>query len=197
MTIRSALLLTGLAALSACATPTPPVDVTRFHLGQAIERGTILVEQAPGSPAPPLEFGAYAAAVSAELQRIGYVQTDALGRSLYVAVVDVQRGVRPATMGRGSPVSVGIGGGSGGFGGGLGGGISFGLGGGRGRDVVVTQLSVVLKRRSDQQVMWEGRARSEVPENKPAAQPGIAAARLAQALFRDFPGESGRTISVP
>ena len=31
----------------------------------------------------------------------------------------------------------------------------------------------------------------------PAAQPSLAAAKLADALFKDFPGESGRTISVP
>lgn len=203
MKLRSIAILSALSALAACATPTPPVNVTRFHLNQPIERGTVLVEPAPGGNAQGLEFGAYAAAVTEQLQRNGYVRTDALGRSLYVAVVDVQRGVRPATVSRGSPVTIGVGGGGGSFGrgggfGGLGGGISFGLGGGgRNRDVVATQMSVTLKRRSDQQVMWEGRAIAEAREDQPAAQPGIAAQRLADALFRDFPGVSGRTISVP
>ena len=36
-----------------------------------------------------------------------------------------------------------------------------------------------------------------VPAKAPAAQPSLAAAKLADALFKDFPGESGRTISVP
>lgn len=185
-------------ALAACATPTPPVSVTRFHLGQALEVGTVFVEPAPGGDPKSLEFGAYAAAVTAELQRVGYVGTDALGKSLYVAVVDVQRGSRPDTAGGGSPVTIGIGGGSGGWGGGVGAGVSFGIGGKRGgRDIEVTQLSVVLKRRSDQQVTWEGRARTEARAGAPAAQANLVAGRLANALFRDFPGESGRTISVP
>lgn len=31
----------------------------------------------------------------------------------------------------------------------------------------------------------------------PAAQPGIAAAKLAEALFKDFPGVNGETIEIP
>lgn len=190
--------LGALLVLGACATPTPPVSVTRFHLGQAIEKGTIFVEPVPGRDANSLEFQAYAAAVTAELQRVGYVATDALGKSLYVAVVDIERGTRTGPVGQGSPVTIGIGGGTGGWGGGVGGGVSFGLGGGgRNRDIEVTQLAVVLKRRSDQQVMWEGRARLEARANAPAAQANLVAGKLANALFRDFPGESGRTISVP
>lgn len=185
-------------ALAACATPTAPVSVTRFHLGQAIEKGTIFVEPAPGGDPKSLEFGAYAAAVTAELQRTGYVATDSLSQSLYVAVIDVQRGSRVDPVGARSPVTIGIGGGTGGYGGGVGAGISFGLGGKRGgRDIEATQLAVVLKRRSDQQVMWEGRARTEARTGAPAAQADLIAGRLANALFRDFPGESGRTISVP
>lgn len=187
--------LGALVALGACATPTPPVDVTRFHLGQPIERGTIFVEPPPGGDPASLEFGTYAAAVSAQLRGIGYVPTGEIGGALYVAVVDVQRGVRPGAPGR-SPVTVGVGGGTGGFGGGIGGGVSFGVGGGKGRDVIATELRVQLKRRSDGSVMWEGRARTEARESAPAAQPGLAAGRLAEALFRGFPGESGRTISV-
>lgn len=184
------------AALAGCATPTPPVDVTRFHLGQPIERGTIAIEPAPGGDANSLEFRTYAAAVADQLRRIGYVPTDRVGNGLYVAIVDVRRAVRPAGPSR-SPVTIGVGGGTGGFGGGVGGGVSFGVGGNRDRTLIGTQLAVQLKRRSDDSIMWEGRARVEAREDAPAAQPGIAAQRLAEALFRDFPGESGRTISVP
>lgn len=184
-------------AIAGCTTPTPPVSVTRFHLGQAIEKGTIFVEPAPGGDPKSLEFGAYAAAVTTELQRVGYVATDSLGNSLYVAVINVERGTRTGPIDGGSPVTIGIGGGTGGWGGGVGGGISFGLGKRRSNEVEMTQLSVVLKRRSDQQVMWEGRARMEARGGAPAAQANIAAGKLANALFRDFPGESGRTISVP
>ncbi len=46
------------------------------------------------------------------------------------------------------------------------------------------------------QALWEGRAIAAVPVKAPASQPGLAAAKLADALFKDFPGKSGRTISV-
>ncbi len=180
-----------LTAIAACTTPTGPTEVTRFHLGQVNERGTVAVEGTPNAP-PGLEFAAYAQAVEAELSRIGYAPVDGIGQSLYVAVVDVRTATRESSGG-GSGVSIGLGGGTGGWsGGGVGGGVSFGLGGGRGALVVGTQLSVQLKRRSDQTVVWEGRARGEASERDSAR----LAQKLAIALFRDFPGESGRTISV-
>ena len=194
--LRTVLPAAALLALAACQTATPPVEVTRFHLGRPIERGTVTVEPTTGGDAQGLEFNTYASAVAQQLQRIGYVATPDLTKSLYVATVDVMRGSRAALRER-SPVSIGVGGSTGGWGSGVGLGIGFNLGGSRGRDVVVTQLAVQLKRRSDQQVVWEGRAVTEARSGAPAAQPGIAAAKLADALFRDFPGESGRTISVP
>lgn len=183
-------LLLPVAALSACATPVAPVEVTRFHLGQVAERGTVAVEPAPRGPGG-MEFGLYARAVEQELARLGWAPVNSVGQGLYVAVLDVRTGTRERVDG-GSPVSVGIGGGTGGFGSGVGGGVSFGLGGNRGGLVVGTQLSVQLKRRSDQTVVWEGRARGEASERDS----DLLAQRLATALFRDFPGESGRTISV-
>lgn len=191
---RSALMLVPMFALGACATSSSgPVDVTRFHLGGAgvAERGTIAIEPAPGAPGG-LEFDAYGRAVAQELTRLGFAPVDRVGQSLYVAVVDVRSAARERP--RQSRVSIGLGGGTGGWsGGGVGAGVSFGLGGDRGGAVTGTQLSVQLKRRSDQTVMWEGRARGESSGRDPAA----FGQRLASALFRDFPGESGRTISVP
>lgn len=191
MTFRPrSILLLPLIALGACMTPPSPVEVTRFHLGQVNERGTVAVEPAPGAPGGT-EFGIYANAIANELTRLGFAPVDGVGQSLYVAVVDVRTGTRER-VGGGSPVSIGIGGGTGGWHSGVGGGISFGLGGNRGGLVVATELSVQLKRRSDETVVWEGRARGEARERHSVA----LAQRLAIALFRDFPGESGRTISV-
>ena len=51
-------------------------------------------------------------------------------------------------------------------------------------------LSVRIKRRSDGTIFWEGRAMD------PSGTGSMEAAMLASALFRDFPGESGRTIRV-
>jgi hypothetical protein len=192
MSIRPrSLLMASLLALGACATPSAPIEVTRFHLGEVNERGTVVVEPAPGAPSG-MEFGIYANAVANELTRLGFAQVDGVGQSLYVAVVDVRTSTRERAGG-GSPVSIGIGGSTGGWHSGVGGGVSFGLGGRRGGLWVGTELSVQLKRRSDQTVVWEGRARGEAPERESAALAG----RLANGLFRDFPGQSGRTISVP
>jgi hypothetical protein len=58
------------------------------------------------------------------------------------------------------------------------------------------RLEVGLKRRSEGSVFWQGQATAE-PGSYDSA-PGRAAAvkRLAEAVFRDFPGESGRTIRL-
>ena len=103
-------------------------------------------------------------------------------------------------MSRGSyrerpPVSIGLGGGSygGGYRGGVGvgGGVSFGIGG-KTRELYVSELSVQLRRRSDNSTVWEGRAITESVGDQPVE----TAARLANALFKGFPGESGVTITV-
>jgi hypothetical protein len=57
-------------------------------------------------------------------------------------------------------------------------------------------LEVSIRRRSDTSVFWEGRAQTEARAGSPEAYSATAVERLAEALFRDFPGESGRTISV-
>lgn len=48
-----------------------------------------------------------------------------------------------------------------------------------------------------QMQVWDGTATTTARVNSPAAQPGLAAEKLADALFADFPGESGRTITIP
>jgi hypothetical protein len=170
--------LLPLLALAACATSfrSPPAEVIRYSLPSGIERGTAVVEPArPGLMTRP-----YEAAVAREMVRNGYPAATT-GASQYVAVVDIrQRGVESPA--RRSPFQIGIGGGgfSGGRGGGvgLGGGVGFPVGGGRG-------------------AVWEGHARGL---NDPRATDGSDAAvadRLAAALFTGFPGESGRTITVP
>jgi len=93
-------------------------------------------------------------------------------------------------------VSVGVGGSTGSYGSGVGLGIGLNLGGGP-RRMQDLQLSVRIDDAATGQALWEGRALTQVPAKAPANQPGLAAAKLAEALFKDFPGESGRTISVP
>jgi Domain of unknown function (DUF4136) len=178
-------------ALGGCAASIPPVQVTRFHLTGDIARDTVTA--APGIMS--LEASSYRAAVERELNRVGFPSASS-DAARYVFSAEITRDTR-AALARRSPVTIGIGGGTGGYGGGVGLGASFGLGGNTSREVVITQLAVQLRRRADQSVVWEGRAETEAPDNSPSAQPGLAADKLAAALFRDFPGESGRTISVP
>ncbi len=45
--------------------------------------------------------------------------------------------------------------------------------------------------------MWMGTAKMRVRQNSPAATSELAAKKLADALFSGFPGESGKTITVP
>ena len=60
----------------------------------------------------------------------------------------------------------------------------------------VTELRVRIQRRSDATVAWEGRAQTETRTAASGAARAAAVDALARALFRDFPGESGRTIRV-
>lgn len=192
----------GTATLSGCATTTAsgPVEVTRFHLGAPLETGTLAVEPLPGGGPPSLEFKTYAAAVQTEALRSGFTVPAAGAAARYLAVVGFTRATRPGAP-RGGGVSIGLGGGgySGGYGGGgvgLGGGVSFPLGKRRYREVVLTDLSVQIRRRSDATVIWEGHAQTSADDVAPEAQANAAAGKLAHALFQGFPGESGRTITV-
>jgi hypothetical protein len=187
------LLLPALIAmsLSACAIPTGPVEVTRFNRaaeGYNYGSGSYTVR----SDGDTLAMSPYLAAVSREMQRIGYSEKGS--QSDVVAEVSVD--VKKSEANRASPVSVGFGGSTGSYGSGVGVGVGVNLGGNRGIRVQTT-LKVRLLRRSDNLVIWEGRAEQSADAKSPAAQPGIAASKLAAALFQDFPGESGATISVP
>lgn len=165
-----------------------PVDVTRFSLGAPIAPGTVYVE--PGRPGD-LSTQAYLPPVGAQLARLGY-PASSMESAGYIAVVDIERDTREG-FARRSPVSVGVGGSTGSYGSGVGLGIGINLGGGSRRDTV-TRMSVKMKRRLGGDVVWEGRAQTESGARVGAA---ATADRLASALFRDFPGESGRTIRVP
>ena len=184
------LLLSSVLALGGCAASIPPVQVTRFHLGSEIARAPVALVSVGNS----LERTAYDAAVARELAQLGFAAGGAEAR--YTFATEVTRDARAAAPKR-SPVSIGIGGGTGGYGGGVGAGVSFGLGGNKSSEIVLTRLSVQLRERGGKGIVWEGRAETEAPSNAPASQPGLAADKLAVALFKDFPGESGRTISVP
>jgi hypothetical protein len=194
MRVKSFVAAAALLALAGCATG-PQTQVTRFHLDQPIARGTITVEPLIPADRGSLEFQTYASAVGAELARIGFTEAPGLARSEQVAVIAVERGTRE-TMGRSSGITLGLGGASYGGGVGVGGGISFPLGRRRPNELTVTRLVVQIKRRSDSSVIWEGRAQTAANAGSATADPAATVRTLAAAMFRDFPGESGRTVTV-
>ncbi len=180
LTVTAALVLALAPATVALA---KPVQVTRFATPEAIVPGPA----APMKAAASLEQSTYDAAVARELARIGFEGT---GTTRYDYTAEVTRDVRRDPVRR-SPVTIGIGGGTGGWGGGFGIGGSFGVGSQRGRDTTFTRLFVQLRDRATGKTVWEGRAETESSGSN-----GERIERLAEALFRDFPGQTGRTISV-
>ena len=194
----SAALLTLPVALAACSTTRPagPVEVTRFVAADTrtqLGNASLFVETAPGSAEDGLALAPFKAAVARELSRYGYSESGRTSAG-QTASVSVERDMFEES-GRRGPVSVGAGGSTGRYGSGVGLGVGFNLGGGS-DDRVVTRMSVALRDRTTNTVLWEGRARLDAPAASPLAQTDAAATALADALFRGFPGNNGETIEV-
>lgn len=187
----------ALMLLSGCTTAIPSVDVTRFHGESVVRQGRVTVVPANPADANSLEFRTVANAVGAALGRTGFTVIEpGTGSGDLEAVVELYRDTMVPAAGGRSPVSVGVGGSTGSFGSGLGVGIGINLAG-KPKPVVATRLRVQLRSPATNAAIWEGRAETQAKEGTPAAQPGLAAGKLADALFKDFPGASGVTITVP
>ena len=198
MKTRVLIALTAMAALAGgCSTTgggrAAPVEATRYHLSQPIPPGTVAVQAGTGQIAGP-EFGLYTGAVMREMERLGFTPAATGSTPDYVAAIGFTRTDRGQVRTR-PPLTIGVGGGS--FGGNVGVGLGTSVGvGGKTRTVYGTELSVQIRRRGDNTVVWEGKAVSETLSGAPGAQPGDGAARLAAALFKEFPGQSGITTTV-
>ena len=186
--------LVGALLLSGCVAPVGPVEVTRFAAPDAaLGRGPIQVMPAPGVDGSSLEARTYASAVARQLVRLGYTEQIGGGAS-QVATVRVERQTwRPDR--RGGPVNVGVGGATGSYGSGLGVGIGLDLSGPP-PEQTETRLFVQIRDRVADRPLWEGRATFVVRADSPLADTSLGAERLAEALFRDFPGCSGETVLV-
>ena len=187
-----ALAMLATLALAGCTTG-PTTQVTRFHLGQPIARGQISVEPMMPADRGSVEFQSYANIVGAQLARLGFTEAPGLARSEQVASVQVDRAFFDGPPR--SSFSIGIGGGSFGWHGGAGGSVGTTISG-KPTQYVATRLLVQIKRRSDGTTIWEGRAETSARFGTPESQPNAAVEQLASAMFRDFPGVSGRTITV-
>jgi hypothetical protein len=183
--------------LAACVAPVGPVEVTRFHVPELATRGreSIAIEPAVGQDGNSLEFGTYASAVSRQLNLLGFNAGTTSANSPQVAILRIERHVWRADRAHG-PVSVGLGGSTGSYGSGMGVGIGLDLSGPP-PEMVETLLGVTIKDRANGKVLWEGKATFAVRATSPLASTQIGAAKLAEALFKGFPGSSGETIKVP
>ncbi len=183
------------AALAGCSTTmsgSAPVDVTRYHLSQPIPAGTVAVQPVSGATGPEAQL--YLDAVAATMGGMGFAAAADSTKADYLATVDFRRTDRGQVRTR-PPVTIGIGGGSYGGGVGLGGGASVGIGS-KTRTVYASELSVQLRRRGDNTVIWEGKAMTETLGAADGTQPTDTATKLSNALFKGFPGQSGITITV-
>jgi hypothetical protein len=198
--LAAAFMLVGAMALSGCVAPIGPVEVTRFHVPDTtrLGRGTISVEPGAGQT-DSLEFRTYAAAVAQELARYGYSQPlPGAAPGDQVALLTLERQTYKPDR-SGNPVSVGVGGSTGGY---YGGGVGVGLGidlSGAPKDQVATRIFVAIRERAAPETataLWEGRAAFVVRADSPLAQAPLGSAKVAEALFKGFPGQSGETIQV-
>lgn len=186
----------ALSPLAGCVAPVGPVEVTRFHLPEVdrLAKGTIAVVPVEGQDGSSLEFRSYATAVSRQLALLGYAEPVNAADSAQVATMRLERqSYRPDR--RRGPVSVGVGGSTGSWGSGVGVGIGLDLSGPP-PEQVETLLGVTIKDRASGEALWEGRATFTVRASSPLAQTQLGAPKLAEALFKGFPGQSGETIQV-
>lgn len=193
------LALAALLPLAACATTTStgPAEVTRFHRGEALAPGKVAIITAPESAGGAITM-ASSQAIGRELAMIGY-PTAQESDARYIVTYRVEQGIGDSFGGGGPGVNVGVGGSTGGWrGGGIGVGVGLDLTSlfTKPRAQVNTRLSVTIRDRTTGTVVWEGRAenRSQVAQGEDPSS-GIAN-KLASALFKDFPGQSGETITV-
>lgn len=184
------------AALSACVAPVGPVEVTRFHAADIspLGHGTIRVEPVQGQP-DDMEFRTFAGAVTRELTRLGYtIPLSGEAGSSQVALLRLERRTYQPQRDT-APVSAGAGGSTGSYGTSVGIGIGIDLSGPPPAQVE-TKLSVTIQHRASGKHLWEGRAAYTVRDSSPMAQTPLGAAKMAEALFKGFPGQSGETILV-
>ncbi|MEQ1494586.1 MAG: DUF4136 domain-containing protein [Novosphingobium sp.] len=189
-----ALILSVALALTGCVTPVGPVEVTRFHAADValLGKGTISVEPAPGTDGNSLEWQTYRAAVVRQLTALGYAEASP-GAGAQVAYLKLTRSTfKP---GRSGPVSVGLGGSTGTHGSGVGLGLGINLSPGP-KEQVTTELAVSIRERAGGAVLWEGRASFTVGTASPLAATALAAPKMSEALFLNFPGTSGETIEI-
>jgi hypothetical protein len=189
--------LAGLALAGCSSTYTGPVEVTRFVAEQRsaeLGEGAIAVI-IPEEMSNKTARAAFQAAVAAELRELGYTIATEPGTAGQTATIRTSREPVGGAGRRRSPVNVGVGGQTGTFGSGVGVGVGINLGGGEKGPRVVTELAVRILGPAGES-LWEGRADIETSMDSPYSETRTVAHTLASALFRDFPGGNGETVTI-
>lgn len=172
-----------------------PVEVTRF-----ISDNRASIGQGPIAITFPEDMSnvrakeAFYDAVAEQLVGLGYAIALDEAPGMQTARVTTKRSPLAPASSRG-PVSVGVGGQTGGFGSGVGVGIGIDLGGNTSRPNALSELSVRISDANGNS-LWEGRAQQAISINSPYADVEASAAALTAALFKDFPGGNGETVSI-
>jgi hypothetical protein len=198
---RAALPVALALGLSACATNTFKADVSRFAVPLPAPQGqTFAVVAEDPKLAGGLEFATYANAVAAELTELGYSRAASPETADMLVRFDyrVDGGRETVRTDFNGPAGFGPWGRWGGWGGGFG---AWGFGfndpffGGpdvRSYTVYTSGVEVKIDRRADGQRLFEGKAEAVSRSNRlPRLVPN-----LVDALFTDFPGNSGETVRI-
>nr|WP_033376543.1 DUF4136 domain-containing protein [Porphyrobacter sp. AAP82] len=198
---RAALPVALAIGLSACATNTFKADVSRFAVPLPAPAGqTFAVVAEDPKLAGGLEFATYANAVAAELTGLGYAKAASPETADMLVRFDyrVDNGRERVRTDFNGAAGVGPWGRWGGWGGGFG---AWGFGfndpffGGpdvRSYTIYTSGVDVKIDRRADGQRLFEGKAEAVSRSNRlPRLVPN-----LVDALFTDFPGNSGETVRI-
>lgn len=205
----------GILALSACAATPFKADVSRFQQLPPAQGQSFVIMAADPADAGGIEFGQYAGLVSARMQEMGYVPA-ANSENAELKVLfdyDVDKGKERVV--RNDPFYDPFWG-FGGYGYSrpylvrtrhgyrylhgyhdpfLFGGYGLGYNGGYGMDsftVYTSNIDLKIKRASDGINLFEGKAEAKSRSNKlPYLVPN-----LVEAMFTDFPGNSGETVRI-
>ena len=168
-------------------------NVTRFHQLPTPAGETIEVIALDPTLQQSIEFGAYAQMIGKKLGDFGYTPP-ADNSSRFIAEISYNIGPLPGTIVEDrSPVSVGVGVGSGRRRGtSVGVGVSSSFGSSDNKIQYVSRLSMNIIDLSTGKRLYEGHVES-INKNQNLAQ---TMPFLINALFQDFPGESGTTNTV-
>ncbi|MBT6031748.1 MAG: DUF4136 domain-containing protein [Kordiimonadaceae bacterium] len=184
-----------LASLIACA-PSVKSNVTRFHQLPAANGTSIEVIAMDPALQQSIEFGTYAQMVGQKLGAFGYSPASGQASNLIAEISYHIEPLRDTIIEDRSPVSIGVGMGSGRYGrrGGssVGIGMSTSLGSSNQKIEYISSLQLNIVRLSDGSRLYEGRVEN-LGRNQNLQQ---VMPLLIDALFQNFPGESGTTNTI-